>query len=94
MSTLYFPRLIRDRVLESLADTSVVCLLGPRQVGKTTLAQRIEPERTYLSLDDAMLLDAARQDPLGFIEGLPERVTLDEVQRADAVPLCVWLSSA
>ncbi|WP_280549317.1 MULTISPECIES: ATP-binding protein [unclassified Halomonas] len=89
MTFPYLPRLIRDRVLESLADTPVVCLLGPRQVGKTTLAQRIDPERAYLNLDDATLLEAARQDPLGFVEGLPERVTLDEVQRAPALLLAI-----
>ncbi|SEM22881.1 ATP-binding protein [Halomonas daqiaonensis] len=89
MATPYLPRLIRDRVVESLADTPVVCLLGPRQVGKTTLAQRIEPERTYLNLDDPTLMEAAQQDPLGFIESLPERVTLDEAQRAPELLLAI-----
>ncbi|MDN3523316.1 ATP-binding protein [Halomonas ramblicola] len=89
MATPYLPRLIRDRVVESLADTPVVCLLGPRQVGKTTLAQRIEPERTYLNLDDLALLEAAHQDPFGFIESLPEHVTLDEVQRAPELLLAI-----
>ncbi len=85
----YLPRLIRDRVVESLTDTPVVCLLGPRQVGKTTLAQRIEPDRTYLNLDDSTLLQAARQDPIGFVESLPERVILDEVQRAPELLLAI-----
>ncbi|MCE8019266.1 ATP-binding protein [Halomonas sp. MCCC 1A11036] len=89
MATSYLPRLIRDRVVESLADTPVVCLLGPRQVGKTTLAKRIEPERAYFTLDDPTLLEAAQQDPLGFIESLPERVTLDEVQRAPELLLAI-----
>jgi len=89
MAFPYLPRLIRDRVLASLADTPVVCLLGPRQVGKTTLARRIDPERAYLNLDDSTLLEAARQDPLGFIEGLPERVMLDEVQRAPELLLAI-----
>lgn len=89
MITPYFPRLIRNRVLEALADTPVVCLLGPRQVGKSTLAQHLEPERTYLSLDDPTLLQAARQDALGFIESLPERVIIDEVQRAPELLLAI-----
>ncbi|MCG5517387.1 MULTISPECIES: ATP-binding protein [unclassified Ectothiorhodospira] len=89
MLSPYLPRLIRGRVLESLADTPVVCLLGPRQAGKTTLAQRINPKRTYLNLDDPTLLEAARQDPLGFVEGLPERVILDEVQRVPELLLAI-----
>jgi predicted AAA+ superfamily ATPase len=89
MDTTYLPRLIRDRVIESLADTPVVCLLGPRQVGKTTLAQRIDPDRAYLNLDEPTLLAAAQHDPLGFIESLPERSTLDEVQRAPELLLAI-----
>lgn len=89
MATPYLPRPIRDRIVESLADTPVVCLLGPRQVGKTTLAQRIDPERTYLNLDEPTLREAALLDPLGFIESLPERVTLDEVQRAPELLLAI-----
>jgi len=33
----------------ALADTPVVCLLGPRQVGKTTLVQRLKPKKAYIS---------------------------------------------
>ncbi|RLA23472.1 MAG: AAA family ATPase, partial [Gammaproteobacteria bacterium] len=65
----------------ALEDTPVVCLLGPRQVGKTTLAQKSMPQRAYISFDDLSLLTAAKQDPVGFVNALPVQVTLDEVQR-------------
>ncbi|MCK9466338.1 MAG: hypothetical protein M0Q29_10690 [Thiopseudomonas sp.] len=61
MTPPFLPRLLRQRVLEALTDTPVVCLLGPRQVGKSTLAQHIDAGRSYLSLDDSTLLQAARQ---------------------------------
>ena len=35
-----------------MADTPVVCLLGPRQSGKTTLARQLAPRRTFVSLDE------------------------------------------
>src|SRR5690625_994652 len=89
MNTPYIPRLIRHRVLEALADTPVVCLLGPRRGGKSTLAQHLEPDRTYISLDDSDLLQAAQQDAIGFIESLPERVIIDEVQRAPKLLLAI-----
>lgn len=89
MNTPYIPRLIRNRVLEALTDTPVVCLLGPRQVGKSTLAKHLEPERTYISLDDSSLLQAAKLDAHGFIESLPERVIIDEVQRAPELLLAI-----
>jgi len=72
---------------EALADTPVVCLLGPRQSGKTTLAQRLAPERAFVSLDEGNYFRVAVEDPAGFIDSLPDVVTLDEVQRApDLLP--------
>lgn len=91
MNTPYIPRLIRNRVLEALSDTPVVCLLGPRQVGKSTLAKQLEPERTYISLDDESLLHAAKTDALGFIASLPKYVIIDEVQRAPELLLAIKL---
>ncbi len=75
------PRFLQPRLEEALSDTPVVCLLGPRQVGKTTLTKQLGPNRAYINFDDATLVAAAKQDPLGFIQGMPERVILDEVQR-------------
>jgi predicted AAA+ superfamily ATPase len=76
-----YPRYIEPVLNAALADTPVVCLLGPRQVGKSTLVQQLKPKKVYISFDDQNLLDAARNDPIGFIQGLPEPVILDEVQR-------------
>jgi uncharacterized protein len=79
------PRSIADRLVEALADSPVVCVLGPRQSGKTSLIQRAFPERHYLTLDDAVVRQTAEADPAGFIASLPPPVTLDEVQKAPAV---------
>lgn len=51
-----YPRLLRPRLDEALADTRVVLLNGPRQAGKTTLVQQFaDARRRYLSLDDVIL---------------------------------------
>jgi len=72
-------------VLEALADTRVVMLLGARQVGKTTLAKQIaegpHPLR-MLSLDDQATRNAALSDPTAFIAALDGPTLIDEVQRA------------
>jgi predicted AAA+ superfamily ATPase len=47
-----FDRAPLGAVRMALADTPVVCLLGPRQVGKTTSARQFEPTYGYISLDD------------------------------------------
>lgn len=87
MEQQIYPRLITSKLKEALADTPVLCLLGPRQVGKTTLAESLDAERSYISFDNRTLLEAAQQDPDSFIQGLPEKVTLDEVQRVpDILP--------
>lgn len=82
-----FPRLIERRLVEALEDSPVVLIHGPRQCGKTTLARMLAagPDRlgyTYVSLDDAVARDSARYDPAGFVGELPDRVILDEIQRA------------
>jgi predicted AAA+ superfamily ATPase len=81
----WLPRRAEELVLRALADTPVVCLLGPRQCGKSALVRHSDPHRPYFTFDDAALLDAARTDPAGFLAGLPPAVTLDEIQRAPAL---------
>lgn len=78
-------RHLTRRLRDALQDTPVVFVQGPRQCGKTTLAQELIEQghdAQYLTLDDAVTLKAALGDPDGFVAGLPERVVLDEVQRA------------
>ncbi len=87
-----YPRHIEPVLKAALTDTPVVCLLGPRQVGKTTLVQKLEPERDYISFDNQNLLNAAKSDPLGFVQGLPENVILDEVQRVPELLPAIKLS--
>ncbi len=77
-------RFAEARLVEALADTPAVLIHGPRQCGKTTLARMAGDPRgyAYFSFDDDVALAAAEADPAGFVADLPERATLDEVQRA------------
>lgn len=75
----FLRRRLEGVLAESLVDTPVVCILGPRQCGKSTLAQRHAPDRPYISLDDRNFHQLATMDPQGFIDDLPEFVTIDEV---------------
>ena len=111
---VFYPRYVEPRLTEALEDSPVVLIHGPRQCGKTTLAQYtctenylmvsedghllvlVDDDRehllvstssarrdyAYFSFDDAVARDSARADPAGFVAGLPERVILDEIQRA------------
>ena len=53
-----------------------------------TASQALCPRR-YLTLDQAVVLNAARADPTGFINGIAGPITLDEVQRAPALFLAI-----
>ncbi len=67
-----------------------VVVTGARQTGKSTLVQKLVAggSRTYFSLDDLDVVDAARRDPEALVGGsLP--VTLDEVQREPDLLLAV-----
>lgn len=82
-------RHLQGSLREALSDTPVVCLLGPRQCGKSTLAAHQDSGRTYISLDDANYLDIARRDPQGLVADLPSSVTIDEIQRAPDLILAI-----
>lgn len=87
-----FDRPLRAAVKVALADTPVVCVLGPRQAGKTTLARQFEPEYRYVTLDDPATLAFAQGDLAGFVAALPDPVILDEVQRAPELLRAIKLS--
>lgn len=82
-----FPRYLAARLREALVDTPAVLIHGPRQSGKTTLARTVGEPRgyRYVTFDDDVVQTAARRDPLGFVEGLPRRTILDEVQRVPEI---------
>ena len=84
-----YPRQLRKRVSESMLDTPVTLLVGPRQSGKTTLARQMAAaEMRYLTLDDELTLLSAKADPTGLIRSL-DRAVIDEVQRAPALLLAI-----
>ena len=82
-----FTRYSIEQVKIAMSDTPVVFVMGPRQVGKTTLVQSlIEEEKSdgweFISLDDETQYDVVQADRIGFIRNLPDkRIALDEVQR-------------
>jgi len=82
-ASAYYPRWVEPRLVEALEDSPVVLIHGPRQCGKTTLAQEVGRRRRYAyqTFDDEVVRNAAVADPIGFVAGLPRRTILDEVQR-------------
>lgn len=63
----------------------VIGITGPRQAGKTTLAQHHFPKKPYVSLENPDQLDFAHTDPKGFLAQFPKGAILDEVQRCPSL---------
>lgn len=78
------PRRITPRLRESLDQFPVVALLGPRQVGKSTLARMIAQERRAVFVDLERPADAAKlRDAEIFLNSVADKlVIIDQVQRS------------
>ena len=85
-------RQLRQRISKLSSHFPVVAVLGPRQVGKTTLSKMIRPdlpkEALYLDLENPAD-DAKLSEPLPFFELYKDKcVIIDEIQRrADLFPI-------
>ncbi len=77
------PRRLTETLIARLDQFPAVALLGPRQVGKTTLADRIADQRESVYLDLESPPDREKlDDPVYYLSGHADKlVILDEVQR-------------
>jgi len=77
-------RLVQARVIAALQRQAAVAIIGPRQVGKTTLARHIAETRLSVYLDLESPADLAKlQEPELFLESQAGKlVVLDEIHRA------------
>lgn len=77
-------RHLSKAVEEATADTPVIFLRGPRQVGKSTLGQAAIQKLggQSVTLDDILAQQLALSNPGGFLKAWPSPVLIDEVQRA------------
>ncbi|MCL2877449.1 MAG: ATP-binding protein [Acidobacteria bacterium] len=74
--------------LEGILKTRPIAYLnGPRQTGKTTLAQMVDADANYVSFDSPVALAGAKADPAGFVNSLPSGCLniIDEVQMAPEI---------
>lgn len=80
---MYYQRTIEKTIRNVSATFPVLLLTGPRQVGKSTLLERMaEPERKRVSLDNPTVRALAQTDPELFLQRYAPPVLIDEVQYA------------
>jgi len=80
----YINRTLERKILEISEDYSCLLLIGPRQVGKTTMLEHLMEgsPRQKVTLDDVENRRLAKNDPGLFLELHPAPVLIDEIQYA------------
>lgn len=106
---MYIQRYLEPTIMAMSRSFKVIYLGGPRQVGKTTLLERLCRDQgiSAVSLDDPELRILAKSDPGQFLKRFPPPVFIDEVQYAPELfpyikmhvdreqrPGSVWLSGS
>ena len=90
----YLPRHLIPELEDAIASARVVNLIGPRQVGKTTLVRDLFGNGRFITLDDAAILAAIETDPEGQLASLMEDLDhapliIDEAQRSKKLALAI-----
>ena len=74
-------RAMTNELLTLTNEYPVVTILGPRQAGKTTLAQKGLPNYAYSKLESPETRELAQTDPKAYLAQFPSRTIIDEIQR-------------
>lgn len=84
----YIKRAIEETIQQLSETFSILLITGPRQVGKTTLLQKLaseenkEVKRKYVTLDDPDARYLAKHDPSLFLQRYAPPILIDEIQYA------------
>ena len=80
----YITREIERKFIKMNGFFKVILVTGARQVGKTTMLKHLAEgtNRTYVTLDNIMVRDLAKSDPVLFFQTYKPPILIDEVQKA------------
>lgn len=79
----YIHRDLEGKLKKLTEDYSCILIIGPRQVGKTTIFKKLMNEdRTVVSLDDFEERKLAQTDPAMFLQVHDLPILIDEIQYA------------
>lgn len=78
----YIKRDMENMIVSLSKEYACLLLTGPRQVGKTTLLEHLDPKRNKVTLDDAQERALAVRDPEMFLKIHKAPLLIDEVQYA------------
>ena len=79
---MYIPRHIEQAFHTVEKMFGAILVTGARQVGKTTLIRNEKKELPYITLDDPIMLQSAKDEPGSFFQASPPPLFVDEIQYA------------
>jgi len=88
------PRHMTAELNDALSFSRVVNLVGPRQVGKTTLVRDLISRGEFITLDDTAILEALNADAAGLLTSRMAKIRnqpliIDEAQRSKTLALAI-----
>lgn len=78
----YIKRSAEDVIKKEEKLFKAILVTGARQVGKTTMLKNLKPNINYITLDDMLLNQSAKEDPDLFLKSNRPPIIIDEVQYA------------
>lgn len=79
---MYRTRHIEEKLRLASKHFKVVLIVGPRQVGKSTILRTLFPHLQHITFDPVQDLHGAKADPDLFLRNFPSPIILDEIQYA------------
>lgn len=79
---MYIKRDIEEKIIEASQQFASITIYGSRQVGKSTLIEKIFPEIEYVTLDDIEVRSYAISNPKEFLKYYGKPLIIDEIQKA------------
>jgi len=74
-----------EKIKKAVETRPVVLLTGVRQVGKSSLLQRLFKDAEYVTLDKILLAEEAEENPSKFLNRFDKQVIIDEIQYAPSL---------
>ena len=82
---MYIKRHLETAVLERANEKGAIVVTGARQVGKTTMIEKIKPKIAKVTFDDLAVRNRAIDEPSAFLQLNPPPIFIDEVQYAPEI---------
>ena len=87
-------RHLSGELRDALKNVRLINIVGPRQVGKTTLVRELFKKGHYITLDEEAVLEGIDEDPYEQLKSIKKRIgttplIIDEAQRSKKIVLAI-----